>query len=60
MAKKSSGLLKGLIDKQKRVKKKEVGSVNLEALVNSGRIRIGKTSLEQVKDKSEQRKKENN
>lgn len=36
---------------------KKATSVNLEALVNSGRVRIGKDTLEKVADKSKERKK---
>jgi hypothetical protein len=60
MFEKKSSLLKELIDKQKATKNKKVIPVNLEALVNSGRVRIGKEALEKVADKSQLRKKNNN
>lgn len=53
---KQNNLLKGLIDKQREKKNKNTVSVNLEALVNSGRVRIAKDKLEEISDKSKERK----
>tara|TARA_B100000809_G_scaffold264657_1_gene321078 strand:- start:6363 stop:6545 length:183 start_codon:yes stop_codon:yes gene_type:complete len=60
MTKKKISVLKGLVDKQKSIDNKDAIPVNLEALVNSGRIRIGKDKLENIPDKSQQRKKNSN
>lgn len=54
---KKNTILKGLVDKQKLIKTKNVSTVNLEALVNSGRVRIKKDELIEVLDNSKNRKK---
>lgn len=60
MNEKKNSFLKGLVDKQKAIKNKKASPVNLEALVNSGRVRIKKESLEKIADKSQERKKKQN
>ena len=54
---KKNTVLKGLVDKQKLIKTKNASTVNLEALVNSGRVRIKKDELIEVLDNSKNRKK---
>ena len=59
MKKEKDTILKGLVDKLKQSKEKTSTPVNLEAMVNSGRVRLKKNKLRKVEDKSQQRKKRN-
>jgi len=51
-------LFKKIIQKQKAKDHQNAKPVNLEALVNSGRVRIEKEQLKEIEDKSKKRIKE--
>ena len=49
-------LLKKIIQKQKLKNHKDAKPINLEALVNSGRVRIENKVLKKIEDRSRKRK----
>jgi hypothetical protein len=49
-------LLKKIIQKQKLKNHKDAMPINLEALVNSGRVRIENKVLKKIEDRSRKRK----
>jgi hypothetical protein len=51
-------LFKKIIQKQKLKDHKNAKPINLEALVNSGRVRVENEELKKIQDKSSERKKE--
>lgn len=48
-------LFKKILEKQKELDHKNAKPVNLEALVNSGRVRISNDKLKNIKDQSKKR-----
>ena len=49
-------LFKKIIEKQKMLNHDTAKPINLEALVNSGRVRVSEDQLKEVPDQSEKRK----
>ena len=49
--------ISNFVQKQKTEKNTQANPINLEALVNSGRVRIKDASLQKIEDKSQKRKK---
>ncbi len=54
--KKSSSKIANLIANQKLKDQSKAAPVNLEAMINSGRVRIVDSSLKKIEDKSKKRK----
>ncbi|WP_193316018.1 hypothetical protein [Flavicella marina] len=48
--------LKKIIDQQKGKDQTKAKPINLEAMVNSGRVRISKSKISRVEDQSKKRK----
>jgi hypothetical protein len=49
-------ILKKIVDKQKKENHSKAKPINLEALINSGRVRVHNNKLSKINDQSSKRK----